>query len=187
MVGAATVRPMIRRMTGALFGSLLLVVGVAACSDGGDGDDVVLEDVDETERTTTSSTSTTTDPTATSTTLAGGVFAEGCAQFNTAFGALAASIGVGSAEITAGALENFELLVQQAPADIRDPLLVYLHTFQEYADALVAAGVDTDNPSSVPPEDDPALAEATAIFSSDEFVDATEAISAFVASNCETG
>lgn len=123
----------------------------------------------------------------TATTLAGGAFAEGCAEFNEAFGALGTSIGAGGGELDPDAISEFEALIEGAPEDVQDDFLVYLDAFRQYAVALEEAGVDPNDPSSISPEDQEQLAALTEVFGSEEFLEATQGINEYVSSDCGGG
>lgn len=185
-----------RRITALSLAVLLGAGALAACSDDDGGTpDIALEDIDDDAPQVDDDDATTTtaapdddedDVDTTDTTLAGGDFAEGCAEFSEAFTGLAASLGVGG-EVDESALDDFDAAIADAPEDIQDDLQVYAEAFRAYAQALEEAGFDPDDPDSVDPEDAAALAELAETFSSEEFVAASTAINEFVASNCAAG
>jgi hypothetical protein len=180
-----------RRIAALALGALL-VTGLAACGDEGDGDeDVVLEDIgassagddpddgDDREQEGTDTT-VTTDP-------ADGPI-EGCEEFSAAFEDLGNTIGAGFGEFGEDdggeAIAAFSELVEEAPEEIRDDLQLFADAFQAYAAALEASGFDTDDPSSIDPDAAAELGELGEIFSDPEFLAASEAIEEFVASGC---
>jgi hypothetical protein len=168
-----------RRRTAAL----VLVVLLGACSDEGGGD-AVVGDPDATTTTSTGVTIGGADDGSGSTTLAdANAFADGCGQFASAFSSLAATLGFGTDGPDQEALDEFNAAVDDAPDDLQDDLQTYRDTFQQYAQGLRDAGIDPAS-GDIDPDDVAQVGQLSQLFTTPEFLAASQAINDFIAANC---
>ena len=188
---------MVARRAAALVLAGALVTGLAACGGGDDDeatDQVDLEDVESDASSSASSDEEeaddedegSDDSSGIDEEAIAGAFSEGCGEFITVFGALGGAI---AGAFDPEAAEEFEGFIDDAPEEIQDDLETMAEAYGELGALFEEAGFDPEDPNGFDPSNPEAIevfTEAAELFESPEFVAANEAISEFVASNCET-